>query len=173
MAPTFRAAFTTAWEQIPCADRQRILIFWRHGPERSLLSDSDRGKVWPQIQVADLASSSSDHLVDKFGHSVSFSILLVAAPPRLLVSEIARALAQVFRHATREYWPLVSQLIDAPLERWQREEGADATEDEEEDKAAALEAEYLQAYEARIVAILKAWGFEAPDQAAFSVGARQ
>ncbi len=158
VALTFRAAFTGVWERIPPADRQRLLVYWRHGPD----SRSHEKKHGPLIQVV-CQPTTPEVVLARCGMEISFPATLVIGQPHRLLLEIARTLAQVYRLATREHWGLVLEQIEEPLQLWERHEGARATESQRDKLVKALEAEYLEKYEASVLKIVRAWRLGTPE----------
>jgi hypothetical protein len=167
LARTFRAAFTRIWRKIPGADRQRLLDHWQRGLERGRYSEADEvGRPKPLIQVQCVDPESSMRpVIEDNGHKLIFPPSLVMEHPQRLPWEIGYALAAAYRFAIREHWSLVIKMIDDPFARWERRQGAKATDAQWEKKADALEAKYLRHYEERIAEILRAWGLKEPEGA--------
>lgn len=115
IAQTFRGAFTGVWEQIPPADRQRMLTYWH-------ATHTHDKKHSPLIQVA-CPPSAPEVVLAAWGTELTFPTSLVAGQPHLLQFEIARTLAQSYRLATSEHWSLILEVIEEPLERWESQQG--------------------------------------------------
>jgi len=163
MASTFRTAFTGVWTRIPEADRRQMLAYWRRGPIPGGRDDEPRHRRWPLIQVVDDGRYSPPPLYpDRAGHVITIPAWFVATQPHCLPGTIARLLAQVCREASGEHWKNVWEMIEEPLAIWQDEQGARATEEQVEQKALALEAEYGKVYESRIAQIVLSWGLGGP-----------
>jgi hypothetical protein len=78
--------------------------------------------------------------------------------PHRLRREIACALAQTLRCATRQHWALQLSMLEEPMERWERRQHGQATEEACERKWQALVKPYLRAYEHEMTEILGRWG---------------
>jgi hypothetical protein len=160
VAEGFRLAFTSVWMKVPPADRQRMLAYWRRGGDTP---SRDRGardeKPAPLIRVVCGAEPPED-VIARCGLEINFAASLVVGPPFKLVGEVARALAGVHRHVSREHWGLILAVIEEPFDLWEREQGADATDDLRDKKLDELEAEYLRRFTARIAQIIQSWGIE-------------
>jgi hypothetical protein len=153
-AHLFRTAFVSVWDQIPEGDRRCLVTYWQSSQEASRR---------PLIQVLGVGESSSSEVIfDKLGNAVTFPISLVGAEPHHLQEEIARILAQVYRLATREHWLLIQSLLETPLRRWERQQGARATDAARNKRLDALERTFLRQVEAREDQILERWKIEPP-----------
>jgi hypothetical protein len=160
VAELFRVAFNSVWVRIPTADRQRLLTYWRRGPDvRSATLERDKYRG-PLIRVV-CGFEPPDDVITGCGMEINFPASLVVGQPLRLVEEVARALAGVHRLATREHWSLILEQIDEPFDLWEGQEGADATDDRWDKKLDELEAEYLRRFRARIGQIIQTWGIEA------------
>lgn len=157
----FRDAFRAVWGRLPEPERQRLLDHWScqesardYGP----LFSSGRQ---PVIRVVPGGSADDELLCAKSGHELTFPDSLAADHPDRPRAVIARALALVMRLANRRHWQLVQELIQVPLEAWERSRGrvSDAARDRKLD---VLEKPYLRAYEAEVREILSRWGFAEP-----------
>jgi hypothetical protein len=163
LAQTFRDAFHAAWERLPLWDRQRLLNYWRPGYEWSSPDERGRGDSPRPLQIVGGALSSSQVSFDKLGHEVNFPALLVVGRRSVCMRAIAQALADTHRVMSGQHWNLLVEMMDKPLERWERKEGVGATDAVRDEMIDALEEEYLRAYKAQVSAILWNWGF--PDTA--------
>jgi len=164
MATTFRAAFAEVWERIPEADRRKMLVYWRRGPTWRHPDDDPPKQGWPLIEIVDNGRYAPPPLhTERNGYVISIPAWCVVAKPHCLRGTIARLLAQVFRWSTGEYWSLIMELYEKPLDRWDAEEGADATDEEIEARAQAQEKEYLKVFEPRIAEIVRTWGLADPE----------
>jgi len=164
VARMFRTTFSSVWGQIPEADRQPLLDHWRRGPDRGLYDErAEWGHHWPLIQIVGAGPQPPHAIYEKMGNVLNFPAALITAHPHLLGYEIGRILAQVYRLATCEHWRLIQEVLEQPLERWERQEGARATEARLNKKVKSLETAYLQQYEARITQIVRSWGIKEPE----------
>jgi hypothetical protein len=163
----FRAAFRAVWGRLPGPDRDRLRGYWDDPREPGLFADlppTPRPK--PLIQVADAdPRSPASQVCTRFGTALTFPAAVAAGPPDRLRYEIARALAQALRHATRAHWRLMNRVIEHPLARWEKRQRAGVTDAARDEKLDQLEAEYLRAYEAELAAIVRRWGIAPPDGA--------
>jgi len=113
------------------------------------------------IQILDARPWSPSYQIShKFGNVLDFPVSLVAGQSHRLAFQIARTLAQALRYATRAHWRLVNQLIERPLDRWERQQRARVTDTARNKKLDILEAEYLRAYESEMAQIIRRWGLE-------------
>jgi hypothetical protein len=166
-ASTFRKAFIGVWTRIPESDRREMLAFWRRGPIPAGRDDEPWSRRWPLIQVVDDGPYSPPPLYpDRAGHVLTIPAWLIATQPDCLPGTIARLLAQVHRQASGEHWREVMRMVEEPMSRWEAEEGATATDAELEQKAHALEADYLRYFEARVAQIAHRWGIGDSQEAA-------
>jgi hypothetical protein len=163
MASTFRAAFADVWNRIPLAGRRELLDYWQRGPLAGLRDDELLGRRSPLIQLVDEGRCClARPRTDRAGHVLTIPASLVTNEPHRLPGAIGRLLAAAYRLATREHWRDVMRMIEEPLERWQAGKGAAATEAQVEQKAQALEAEYLRHFEVRVAQIVRSWGMDEP-----------
>jgi hypothetical protein len=161
LAQTFCHAFHAVWASLPLWDRQRLLNYWQQGYDGLSPAEQDlRNSPRPFISIMGGPLSASQVIFARLGHEMSFPAVLVMGQRSILIGEIARVLADTHRLMTRQHWRLVAERIDKPLECWEREEGATATDAIRDMKIDALEAEYLREYQGEISAILRNWGFE-------------
>jgi hypothetical protein len=120
LAQTFRATFRRVWGRLPEQDRYSMLAYWRNGKSDPCLRDPDPFAIptpCPLIQIADVGPWSPAHEVcSRFGGVLNFPASLVATHAHLLPWEIAKALVQVYRYASRKHYGLILELIDEPLE---------------------------------------------------------
>jgi hypothetical protein len=162
---TFIHASTEVWGRLPGADRQVLLDYWQGRPYRSA-SDGLRFTPPPPghrplIQVTDRAPlSPSSPAWSNLGHELNFPAALVLEQPNGLAPVIARALAQVYRFASRRHWRLVLEAVEEPLALWEKQQGNEAGDAARDQKLDALEGEYLRRYEAELRELLGRWGFD-------------
>jgi hypothetical protein len=162
IARVFQAAFKGVWERLPPADRQRLIAYWRRGPDPCSLATPWQDKEHcPLIRVV-CQPTTPEIVLSRLGREVAFPASLVAGQPGRLAWEIARVLAQVFRLSNREHWCLIQTALEEPLEAWERQEGAGATDARRQEKLDELEADYLQRFEASVSRHLRRWKVAAP-----------
>jgi hypothetical protein len=163
MASAFREAFLGVWTHIPEPDRREMLAYWRRGPIPAGRDDEPWGRRWPLIEVVDDGRHSPPpQYPDRAGHVLTIPAWLVATQPDCLSGTIARLLAQVYRQACGEHWRDVMRMVEEPMNRWEAEEGVTASDVELEQKAQALEADYLGYFEERLAQITRRWELEEP-----------
>jgi hypothetical protein len=162
----FRDPFADLWRgRIPEHDRGTLLGYWRGRPPGVRIEDYC-AKPWspcyrPLIRVVGAGSAlPRDALCDRLGFEMTFSTRLVLEHPNRLPYEITRVLAAAFLYASRRHWGLIQELIERPLERWERQQGARATGAARDRKLDALEAEYLRVSGIEMEQILRRWGVE-------------
>jgi hypothetical protein len=170
LAQTFRATFRRVWGRLPEQDRYSMLAYWRNGKSDPCLRDPDPFAVptpCPLIEIVDVGPWSPAHEVcSRFGSVLNFPASLVATHWHLLPCEIARALALVYRYASRQHWGLILDLIETPLDCWERRQGNRVTDALRNKKLDELEKEFLRQYEAQVAELLSGWGFKEPAEAA-------
>jgi hypothetical protein len=167
VASTFRNAFAGVWRRISEPDRREMLAYWRRGPIPAGRDDEPWGRRWPLIEVVDDGLHSPLPLYPgRAGHVLTIPAWLVATQPDCLSRTIARLLAQVHRQASGEHWRDVMRMVEEPMNPWEAEQGATATDAELEQKAQALEAVYLRHFDERIALIVGNRGIEGPQGAA-------
>jgi hypothetical protein len=150
----FRKLFAGVWNHIPPGDRQILLDYWR----RRNMFVIGRGPWYrPLIQVYEIGLPEGIDTFEHGGCRLSFKTTSLEASSEQLRSEIALALADTFRFATRAHWRLVDKMMDKPMERWEQRH-ADASDDAHEKKWTRLEKAYLPEYHREIEAILQRWG---------------
>jgi hypothetical protein len=158
---TFRRTFSKVWHQIPEADRQALCAYWRDktapaSPGAWRLPLHPR----PSIRVVDsLPGSPSPPVCDDFGTKLNFALSLVAEQPDRLPAAIGRALVEAYLFASRRHWALALELVEEPLERWERRRGKNIDDDARDAKIDRLEAAHRIAYEEEIAEVLARWGF--------------
>src|SRR5438128_715219 len=117
-----------------------MLAYWRNGKSDSCLRDPDPFAVptpCPLIEIVDVGPWSPAHEVcSRSGSVLNFPASLVATHSHLLPWEIAKALVQVYRYASRKHYGLILELIDEPLERWERQQGKKITDARRDKKLA-------------------------------------
>jgi hypothetical protein len=154
---TFRVAFLGVWQRIPEPDRQRLLSYWRGQPPTAGTDPRLARYSRPAIRVVE--GDLSSPVCGRLGHELTFSIALATESPAGLPHAVARALAQVCLFVSRGYWALVEERFEQPLDRWERLHGKKATDASRLAKEAAVEKEFLKAYEAEVAGVLSGWGF--------------
>jgi hypothetical protein len=95
----------------------------------------------------------------RLGDELHFPVALVLEHPERLPLEIARALAQCLRYATRRHWGLIQEKIEVPLTRWEKRQGV-VSDEARDRKLDQLEGDYLRAVESEVAQILRGWGGE-------------
>ena len=165
----FCQAFNSVWNQLPGADRWRLLAYWRGEIGPVLVGEGfPPPEHRPVIRVF-LSETTEPLGWDWAGTILNFSATLVLDQPERLPLVIARALAAAYRFAAGRHCGLILERFDGPLEVWEKERGGEFTEAEHEAIQDALEGDFRRAYEAEIMDLLRRWKFEEP-QAVQGVG---
>jgi hypothetical protein len=173
----FRDAFNGVWQRIPQFDRECLTSYWRTRPSGTLYGYCEpTPRHLPFIIVVESDPDPDEpYVCRKFGFELRFPAGQVLGPPEGLSREIALALVETFRYATRQHSALALSMLEEPIERWERRRQCKATEEEYDRKWAALLKPYRRAYEQEVAEILGRWGLGdgAVDQHAASGGCKR
>jgi hypothetical protein len=154
----FQQAFRSIWNRIPRPDRHQILKYWRDPKALDVGLPTK-----PLIQLLDVGPWDPSYVgVDRCGHALTFSLALAALCPKALPLEIARNLVHVYRYATGDFWRLFCKLVDEPLTWWEQQQGDAVSQAALDRKQSALGRIYLRHHEAKVAAVIRKWGIEAP-----------
>jgi hypothetical protein len=156
----FRTAFARAWDTIPEQERRTLLRYWHDRPDTGRPVGAGPR---PEIRVLDRVSCGPPPpACDRLGHRLTFAVAPADAPAGRLPLLVANALARVWMYATKRHWGLYLEIVETPMERWERRQGKKADDAARERKLNLLEAAHRRAYEAELEQRLRAWGFDGP-----------
>jgi hypothetical protein len=170
----FARAFAAVWYQIPEIDRRHILGYWHAPISRKTLDEAYRERPrspCPRIVLTAQSEPLESRVVSADGCALTFPDALLVGESERLHFAIARALAQVYRYAAREHYPLKQQLLDDPYEAWECGRGRRASQGKQDAKWEELQREYQQAYDNAVTVVLTRWGFTGPVIDSSQVGA--
>lgn len=160
IADSFCQTFGDVWSGLPEPDRQRLLGYWRKRPPVPSYDLAALQQRWPAIRLIDAGSCSSAQLrIKTAGYELNFPATLVAEQPASLSFTIVRVVAVVYRYATGEHWGLVIEMVEQPMDRWERRRKGNFTDEEAELKHATLERQFIRRHEEAIAEVLSRWGY--------------
>src|SRR5262249_54455300 len=116
----------------------------------------------PLIRLWEAGLPPSEQVCARLGHDLNLPALPSPADPRELTGQIADALARVHLAARLRHVVLISEMIDEPLERWEKAQRRKVTDAARNRKEDALEAEFWKVYEAELREVQTRWGVENP-----------
>jgi hypothetical protein len=130
VARVFPDAFGGVWQHIPRPDRECLSAYWREPQAVALYGGgAPRPRHLPLIQVVEADPDPDEPgTCRNFGFELTFQACLVLDESHRLRGEIACALAQTLRCATRRHWALQLSKLEEPMERWERRQHGQATE---------------------------------------------
>jgi hypothetical protein len=153
----------SVWSRIPASARRTLMGYWRGSPEHEGSLLHRPGPQWPVIRGVDGGQDSAPRSAcEDFGSRLTFHLPAALGGSAQLASVIARGLAQCFRFAARRFWALYLEMVEEPMNAWEKAEGRHAKAAQSRAKCKALERAYLKRYEAELAKIVADWGFQAP-----------
>jgi hypothetical protein len=176
VAAKFRAAFNSVWAKLPFGVRQKMLAYWDKPSTRCChIYDLRAGYSVPLIEVSGLIAWDESKLswTDRLFAKLTFPAEIVVDQPEHLAWAIACTLADVVREAKGEDSPLFDLLFRDPYEVWEKEtygrleaeKGVDAADEAADKKIDELHMAYRRQADARVLEIVRRWGFTAPKDA--------